>query len=198
LSDFNLEHFGKRLAACRDAINMTQTDFAKLVGCTNGALSLYERGKRQPPMEVLFELCTQFGVSIDYLINCATPRTDPFSERLQCVQNETGKPLSDLLKGLWLNEFAANIYLKGVCYPNAKLFRYMCDYFSCSADYLLGRSDIPQPQQATFSTPDTFRDFHPRDVLEGLTPANRETTMKYITFLLNQQEDELKASGKEA
>lgn len=196
MSDFNVEHFGKRLAACRDAINMTQADFAHMLGCTNGALSLYERGKRQPPLEVLFEFCSQFGFSTDYLLCCATPSTTSFSERLLQRQQATGKLLSDLLEGLGYNKSAADAFLKGACFPNSKLFRYICGYYGCTADYLFGRTDsLTTPSDSPISIPIAASTRYSFDDLFG--PYHDEA-ISYLNYLRHKQDTETQASNKEA
>lgn len=45
----------------------TQKDVAEYLGITEQALSFYERGKREPKLEMWIKLANYFGVPVDYL-----------------------------------------------------------------------------------------------------------------------------------
>ena len=142
MSNFNIEHFGRRLAACRDAMGMKQAEFSNLLGCTNGAYSLYERGKRQPSLEMLDILCQDFGLSLDYLLSCMTPFPHTFQERLSdAMKHHPDKPLEDLLSAIGVDKRAATIFTSGAGFPNAKVLKRISRYYECSIDYLTGTSD---------------------------------------------------------
>lgn len=61
---------GERLAAARALNGWGQMDFAREgMGAANSTqVSLYESGKRLPPLPVLIEVARTLGVSIDYLV----------------------------------------------------------------------------------------------------------------------------------
>ena len=47
---------------------MSQGDVACKLGCSANVYSRYERGERQPSIEVLIDLSSILGVTVDYLI----------------------------------------------------------------------------------------------------------------------------------
>lgn len=174
MSDFNIEHFGKRLAACRDAMGMKQAEFSNLLGCTNGAYSLYERGKRQPSLEILSSLCEDFGLSLDFLLSCMAPFPSTFCERLNsAISSHPDKPIEDLLQAIGVDSRSAKIFTSGAGFPNAKVLRRLSSYYSCSVDYLIGLSDT---LAAPSSTPVSIQIAAvPRDPFDDLTDDQRVT-----------------------
>ena len=47
---------------------MTQQTVADYIGCSSVVYSRYERGTRQPSIEMLLKLADLFGVTVDYLL----------------------------------------------------------------------------------------------------------------------------------
>ena len=140
------EYFGKRLAAIRESLELKQSTIGDILGCSNGAYSLYERNKRQPSLSVLFNLCGEFGVSIDYLLGCFSPAPDVFAERLQDVlRARQKKSLKEFVNVFKLNEATEKLLISGRCFPNAKTLKNLCIYLDCSVDYLIGLSDSMEP-----------------------------------------------------
>ena len=172
MSDFNIEHFGSRLAACRNAMRIKQADFSNQLGCTNGAYSLYERGKRRPSIEMLDILCQDFGLSLDHLISCMTPYQQVFQERLiRTINQNPDKHLEDLLKDIGVDQRAASIFTSGVGFPNASVLKKICLYYDCSLEYLTGLSDDMHTHKSLpVSIPSTFT---ARDPFDDLTPEQR-------------------------
>ena len=58
-----------RLAQLRHERKMTQTELARLLNVSDGAVSMYESGKRQPTFETLLKITEIFGCTIDYLLD---------------------------------------------------------------------------------------------------------------------------------
>ena len=192
MSDFNLEHFGSRLAACRNAMDIKQADFSQKLRCTNGAYSLYERGKRRPPLEMLDILCQDFGLSLDHLVSCMTPYEQVFQERLVSTMNHnTDKPLETLLEDIGVNKRAASIFTSGAGFPNAKVLKKICLYYDCSLEYLIGLSDTPTiPSKATekkLSTDGLLNSTRPRTELDDLVPPYLDEALSYIEYQRQKQ-----------
>ena len=47
---------------------MSQSDVANRLGCSPNVYSRYERGERQPSIDILIDLSNILGVTVDYLI----------------------------------------------------------------------------------------------------------------------------------
>ena len=56
------------LKEIRKKRGLSQGDIASQLGCTPNVYSRYERGERQPSIEVLIDLSSILDVSVDYLI----------------------------------------------------------------------------------------------------------------------------------
>ena len=56
-----------RLKEIRQEKNLSQTDIAKALGVTRQAISLYEKGDREPKLETWQKLADYFNVSVPYL-----------------------------------------------------------------------------------------------------------------------------------
>lgn len=55
------------LKMLRQEANVGQVELAKAIGVSNGIISLWESGKREPTMSSLISLSNYFKVSLDYL-----------------------------------------------------------------------------------------------------------------------------------
>nr|DAQ28225.1 MAG TPA: helix-turn-helix domain protein [Caudoviricetes sp.] len=58
----------ERLKDLRTEKGLTTSALGKIVGCSNPTITHYERGDREPSLEMLCKLADFFGVSVDYLI----------------------------------------------------------------------------------------------------------------------------------
>lgn len=56
------------IAKLRKQMGLTVNELGGLMGVTGGAISLYERGERQPPVDMCVRLANLFDVSLDLLI----------------------------------------------------------------------------------------------------------------------------------
>ena len=56
-----------RIKEIRQEKNLSQTDIAKALGVTRQAISLYEKGDREPKLETWQKLADFFGVPVPYL-----------------------------------------------------------------------------------------------------------------------------------
>ncbi len=61
-----------RIRNLREDLDMTQTQIAKILNCSQRVYSNYERGEVDIPTETLIKLATFHNVSVDYILG----RTD--------------------------------------------------------------------------------------------------------------------------
>lgn len=61
--------FGTILANLRKQKDLSQRQFADILGVSNGAIAMWETNKRQPDIDMLKKIATFLGVSIDYLVD---------------------------------------------------------------------------------------------------------------------------------
>ncbi len=62
-----MSEFHNVLKSLRQEDNLTQRELGKKLGLSGSAISMYERGEREPELEVLEIIADFFNVSIDYL-----------------------------------------------------------------------------------------------------------------------------------
>ena len=62
------EEVGKRFKECRDSLNLSQRDVAKLLGVAQPVYQRFEKGIFECSYEQLLALSNIFDVSLDYLL----------------------------------------------------------------------------------------------------------------------------------
>lgn len=60
--------FAKRLQELRENRFITRKDLAVALNITISALGMYERGQREPNIDMLIKIADYFNVSVDFLI----------------------------------------------------------------------------------------------------------------------------------
>lgn len=60
--------FSERLLLCRKSHKMSQRALSDILGVSDAAITMMEKGKRSPSFEVLCALADYFDVSLDYLV----------------------------------------------------------------------------------------------------------------------------------
>ena len=63
--------FGQRIKQLRKELGLSQRDFAEKIGVTASALSAYEKGAKNPSVNVAIDVASQFNVSLDWLCGLA-------------------------------------------------------------------------------------------------------------------------------
>lgn len=65
MGDFSI--LAIRIKELRKKMNLTQREFAELVGCTAATLSAYENGSKSPSLEIVKNIAEKTNCSIDWL-----------------------------------------------------------------------------------------------------------------------------------
>lgn len=60
-------NFSIRLLECRKTAALSQKALANIIGVSDAAVTMMEKGKRAPSFEILCSLADYFNVSLDYL-----------------------------------------------------------------------------------------------------------------------------------
>lgn len=63
-----MSNFGTRLKELRIKANLSQQELSKLMGVSKSSINMYERGEREPGLDLVVAFATFFNVSTDYLI----------------------------------------------------------------------------------------------------------------------------------
>lgn len=56
-----------RIKEVRQKLNLTQAEFAEMIGLSQNYIALIETGKRVPSSRTVSDICRVFGVSLDWL-----------------------------------------------------------------------------------------------------------------------------------
>lgn len=60
--------YNEKLKALREDNDLNQTELGRLFNVNQITISQYERGKRQPPIEILIKYAQYFHISLDYIV----------------------------------------------------------------------------------------------------------------------------------
>ena len=60
--------FGTKLKELRNEANLSQRELSKIMGVSKSSINMYERGEREPGLDLVVAIATFFNVRTDYLI----------------------------------------------------------------------------------------------------------------------------------
>lgn len=86
-----------RLKELRHEKNLSQTDIAKALGVTRQAISLYEKGDREPKLETWQKLANFFEVPTEYLIGITNDRVTLTVNDLNPAEEDAYKRITAML-----------------------------------------------------------------------------------------------------
>lgn len=96
--------FGKKLAACRKAKNLSQKELAKLLNTSHSVIGKYEREEMTPSIEAAVKLANLLGTTVGYLLGenkDAELLKDPkMLKRLQDIDNLPNEDKNGILYAL--------------------------------------------------------------------------------------------------
>ena len=84
--------FSERLAALRRERGMTQAELAAELGISKSAVSMYERGNREPELDLLQEMADLFGVSVSSLLGREEPLVNDDPELTEYLERLRDRP----------------------------------------------------------------------------------------------------------
>lgn len=83
--------FGKKLAECRKAKNLSQKELAKLLNTSHSVIGKYEREEMTPSIEAAVKLATILETTVSYLLgenkNAELLKDPAMLKRLQDIDN---------------------------------------------------------------------------------------------------------------
>ena len=132
-----------RLRELRRSHGLTLKDTAEKVKeqealiITADALAKYERGDREPKLEILQKLADFFKVSVPYLQGFDEHK----SNRLKELRNRNHLTLKELGQNVGMANNTLSQYENGKRNPNDKVWQQLADYFEVSVPYLKGEID---------------------------------------------------------
>ncbi len=110
----NLKAVGSRIKELRNEFGYNQLDFSKELSVSKSALSLYERGEREPTISLLYKLNEKFNVDIHWLV---TGESQPAS-----------KPSSLLDEGILLQVLDLSVQSRWIKVLTRKMSDYIKEF----------------------------------------------------------------------
>ena len=87
-----MSKFSERLAALRRERGLTQAALAERLGISKSAVSMYERGNREPELELLQAMADLFGVSVSSLLGREEPLVNGDAELTAYLESLRDRP----------------------------------------------------------------------------------------------------------
>lgn len=87
-----------RLKEIRQEKNLSQTDIAKALGVTRQAISLYEKGDREPKIDTWQKLADFFKVPTEYLMGITNDRVTLTVNDLNPAEEDAYKRITTMLR----------------------------------------------------------------------------------------------------
>ncbi len=113
---------GGFLAELRKERNLTQAELGEKLGVTNKTISRWETGNYMPPVDMLVELSTMYGLTINELLSGKKLSTEEYKEMAEsnikeALKNSTFslKEKQEFYKKKWLKEHIAIMVFIGIC-----------------------------------------------------------------------------------
>lgn len=138
---------GKKISKLRSEKGMNQRELANVLGVSNGAIGMWETGKREPDLDMVSKIAAFFNVSVDFLVG-NTEQAGSNAPAVSCP--EIAKRVSDLASSSHknINELRALLktqILSGYC-SNMDDFMQdvytISDFFGVTDEYILGGKEF--------------------------------------------------------
>ena len=84
--------FSEKLRALRRRQKMTQADLAAELGISKSAVSMYERGNREPELALLEKMADLFGVSVSVMLGRQDPTVNSDPELTEYLETLRDRP----------------------------------------------------------------------------------------------------------
>lgn len=104
--------FRNRLKKLRTEKKLNQSDLAKELGISRGAVSYYENGERTPDINVLCSIAEYFNVSTEYLLGYSEEKESNLD--IIDIKNKTGLSEKSILNLINLKNSDSSNYLKSI------------------------------------------------------------------------------------
>ena len=146
-------NYGEKLKDIRFEDNITQQQMADLLKISRSTYKDYEIQIRILPLKHLIIICNYLNISVDYLFNFTSIKNynnirnkinkELFKERFTLFRKN--KKITQKNLALYLNTSHSVIsdYEHGKKIISTAFLYAICDKYGISADYLLGRIDMP-------------------------------------------------------
>lgn len=148
-----MSDIAQRLKTLRDSLGLTQTDFAKIIGFSQGNVGDWERGIKKPTIPALLAISNEFNVSIDWLVKGETPsyssmidfndELKDISERIKELRKGANLSQANFAKKIGFSQGNVGDWERGISKPTIPALIAISNEFHVSIDLLVkGESKI--------------------------------------------------------
>ena len=130
------------------AQGITVTEFARRIGCKERCAARWLNGTNRPSTEFVLLAADALHCSVDFLFArtdspALTPARSPsrFAERLCGLIGDSGRNKRTLAREWGVEPSTVTKWLHGASLPKPDRVYRLADFFGCSMDFLLGRTD---------------------------------------------------------
>lgn len=113
------------------------------------------------------------------------------AETIETLAKENGISVSSLLQELEMNKNALFTMKKSGYLPRVESLCKFADYFQCSLDYLVGRTDEPQPVGREFTKTADKETIEIAEMIKNLSLIERSKVILFIDQISKQKEESL-------
>lgn len=114
-------NIGRKLSQLRTEKGVNQRELAQHIGVSNGAIGMWETGKRQPDLDTIAVLAQYYGVSTDYLLglDISPNKNNTISsdeQRILNIYNQDPEHIKELLCSFSKLSMRNKTIILGKCY----------------------------------------------------------------------------------
>lgn len=149
---------GHTLANLRTVEKLSQREFAKALGVSNGAVAMWETNKRQPDLDMLKKIASYFNVTVDFIIGSEKSGGNDYSNfqlfdecfdfkiRVRSLMKEQNISEESFMQLTGFDKLTKDGYLYGNRVPSIEDLIKIAGVLKVTTDYLL---DISKRKRIT-------------------------------------------------
>ncbi len=144
-----MSNISEQLIELMNEDGYTQSSLADAMQTPRAKISLYKTGKSVPDFKNLVTFIEFFNCSADFLIGLTDyPKRDivykpvqPFNIRLREILKLKGKSQKSLHETKHISWNTIHGWLTAISLPSIENLKKLANFFECSVDFILGRTD---------------------------------------------------------
>jgi len=109
-----------------------------------------------------------------------------FAARLRSLREKKGVTQTELGRLFNLSKQAISSYERRESQPDVETLKRLADYFQCSTDYLLGRTDDPTPPKKREAAVETLAAHRTDDPMADLPEEARRSLLEFQEFIFKK------------